>query len=48
MIRQVQANGINGVPFVIIDGKWAVSGGQSAEVYIQVRLAKHGTAFWLM
>jgi len=36
MIRQVQSNGINGVPFVIIDGKWAVSGGQSAEVYIQI------------
>jgi len=32
----VRAKGITGVPFVIIDGKWAVSGGQSADVYVQV------------
>lgn len=29
--------GVTGVPFTVINGRWAVSGGQSAEVYAQVR-----------
>jgi len=29
--------GISGVPFTVIDGKWAVSGGQSWDVYYKVR-----------
>lgn len=35
---EVRRKGVTGVPFVVIDGKWAVSGGQSAETYVQVRL----------
>jgi predicted DsbA family dithiol-disulfide isomerase len=31
-----RAKGISGVPVTVIDGKWAVSGGQSADVFIQV------------
>ena len=33
---EARKKGVNGVPFVVIDGKWAVSGGQTAEVYSQV------------
>ena len=29
--------GVTGVPFTIIDGKWAVSGGQTAPVFVKVR-----------
>ncbi|KDQ56959.1 hypothetical protein JAAARDRAFT_35558 [Jaapia argillacea MUCL 33604] len=36
MIADARAKGITGVPFTVIDGKWAVSGGQSAEVYVQI------------
>lgn len=28
--------GINGLPFVIIDGKWAIKGGHSSEVFVQI------------
>ncbi|RDB25514.1 hypothetical protein Hypma_006475 [Hypsizygus marmoreus] len=37
--------GITGVPMTIIDGKWAVSGGQSSDVFIQIfkKLAAAGT-----
>lgn len=37
MMTEARRKGVNGVPFVVIDGKWAVSGGQTAEVYSQVR-----------
>lgn len=37
MMNEARRKGINGVPFVVIDGRWAVSGGQTAEVYSQVR-----------
>lgn len=37
MMNEARKKGVNGVPFVVIDGKWAVSGGQTAEVYAQVR-----------
>ena len=36
MIEAASAQGINGVPFVIIDGKWAVNGRQPVECFIQV------------
>ena len=36
MSAAARAKGITGVPIIIIDGKWAVSGGQSSEVYVQV------------
>jgi len=35
-IQSAQHNGITGVPFTVIDGKWAVSGGQTAEVFYQI------------
>ena len=35
-IEQARKGGINGVPVVIIDGKWAISGGQTRDVYLQV------------
>lgn len=38
MMTEARRKGVNGVPFVVIDGKWAVSGGQTAEVYTQVSL----------
>lgn len=31
-----QKKGITGVPFTVIDGKWAVSGGQTADMYLKV------------
>ena len=36
MVEAAKAQGINGVPFVIIDGKWAVNGLQSEETFVQV------------
>ncbi|KAI0255123.1 thioredoxin-like protein [Lactifluus subvellereus] len=36
-VAEARAKGVTGVPFTIIDGKWAVSGGQSAPVYVKVR-----------
>ncbi|KIM54378.1 hypothetical protein SCLCIDRAFT_136993 [Scleroderma citrinum Foug A] len=39
MISAATAIGLKGVPFIIIDGKWAVNGVQPKECYIQVRLA---------
>jgi len=39
---EAKVKGISGVPLTVIDGKWAVSGGQSSEVFIQIfrRLAE--------
>lgn len=37
MCEKARTIGITGVPMTIIDGKWAVSGGQSSDVYVQVR-----------
>jgi len=37
MCEEVRKKGINGVPLIIIDGKWAVKGGQSSDVFVQVR-----------
>lgn len=35
-IKDAQMLGISGVPFTVIDGKWAVSGGQSWDVYYKI------------
>jgi predicted DsbA family dithiol-disulfide isomerase len=37
MAESAKANGVKGVPLVIIDGRWALSGGQKAEIFVQVR-----------
>jgi len=31
-----RAKGITGVPVIVIDGKWAVSGGQTSDVFVQI------------
>ena len=36
-VAEARAKGVTGVPFTIIDGKWAVSGGQTAPVFVKVR-----------
>jgi len=36
MCDEARSKGITGVPMTIIDGKWAVSGGQSSDVFIQI------------
>lgn len=36
MIEAARANGVNGVPFIIIDGKWALNGVQPMDCYVQV------------
>lgn len=36
MIDAAKANQVNGVPFIIIDGKWALNGVQPKECYIQI------------
>ncbi|KAH9930029.1 thioredoxin-like protein [Fomitopsis serialis] len=36
MMSEARKKGVTGVPFTIIDGRWAVIGGQTAEVYIQI------------
>jgi predicted DsbA family dithiol-disulfide isomerase len=37
MIEEARTRGVSGVPFTIIENKWAVSGGQTSDVYYQVR-----------
>lgn len=36
MINESKKKGISGVPFIVINGKWAVSGGQTAEIFAQI------------
>ncbi|TFK28160.1 thioredoxin-like protein [Coprinopsis marcescibilis] len=36
LCNAARSKGITGVPITIIDEKWAVSGGQSSDVYIQI------------
>ncbi|KAH9481482.1 hypothetical protein JR316_0006009 [Psilocybe cubensis] len=36
MTNEARSKGITGVPMTIIDGKWAVSGGQSSDVFVQI------------
>jgi len=36
MVEQARAGGVSGVPVTVIDGKWAISGGQSKDVYLQI------------
>jgi len=35
-IDEAKKKGITGVPLTVINGKWAVEGGQSSEVFIQI------------
>ncbi|TFY73955.1 hypothetical protein EWM64_g10057 [Hericium alpestre] len=35
-VAEARGKGVTGVPFTIIDGKWAVSGGQMAPVYVKI------------
>ncbi|GLB40171.1 putative DSBA-like thioredoxin domain containing protein [Lyophyllum shimeji] len=46
MCENARNIGISGVPMTIIDGKWAISGGQSSDVYVQVfkKLAAAGVS----
>jgi predicted DsbA family dithiol-disulfide isomerase len=37
MVYVAQRNGVSGVPFTVIDGRWAISGGQSSDVFYEVR-----------
>ena len=39
MSAEAQKKGVTGVPFAVIDGKWAVSGCQKPECYFKVRLS---------
>ena len=41
MIQQVQQAGIRGVPYTIIDGKFAVSGGQPPQVFLGALMQAH-------
>ncbi|KAG6329400.1 hypothetical protein ID866_9689 [Astraeus odoratus] len=36
MVNAARANGVAGVPFIIIDGKWALNGVQPKECYVQI------------
>jgi len=36
MCDDARNKGITGVPVIIIDGKWAIKGGQSSDVFIQI------------
>ena len=36
MMNDARRKGITGVPFIVIDERWAVSGGQTAKVYSEV------------
>ncbi|ETW82993.1 hypothetical protein HETIRDRAFT_439564 [Heterobasidion irregulare TC 32-1] len=35
-VAEAREKGVTGVPFTIIDGKWAVSGGQTADVFVKI------------
>jgi predicted DsbA family dithiol-disulfide isomerase len=36
MMEEARSHGVAGVPFTIIENRWAVSGGQGAETYLQI------------
>ncbi|EAU85377.1 hypothetical protein CC1G_07071 [Coprinopsis cinerea okayama7 len=36
LCNAARAKGVTGVPITVIDEKWAVSGGQSSDVYVQI------------
>jgi len=36
MVSCAQRNGVSGVPFTVIDGRWAISGGQTSEVFHKI------------
>ena len=37
MYEEVRKKGVTGIPLILIDGKWAVKGGQPSDVLVQVR-----------
>jgi hypothetical protein len=39
-MNDARMHGVTGVPFVVINGKWAISGAQTADVYYQVRFPR--------
>jgi predicted DsbA family dithiol-disulfide isomerase len=36
LVEEARAGGVSGVPVTVIDDKWAISGGQSKDVYLQI------------
>ncbi|EIN03776.1 thioredoxin-like protein [Punctularia strigosozonata HHB-11173 SS5] len=36
LIADARRKGVSGVPFNVIDGKWVISGGQTADVFVQI------------
>jgi len=36
MVTCAQRMGVSGVPFTVVDGRWAISGGQTSEVYYKI------------
>ena len=46
MSDDAQRKGISGVPFTIINGKWAVGGGQEPDVYVKVRFVSFRFVFF--
>ncbi|KZV90622.1 thioredoxin-like protein [Exidia glandulosa HHB12029] len=36
LVDSAKANGVTGVPFTVIDNKWAIGGGQPPDVYYQI------------
>ena len=47
-VAEARAKGVTGVPFTIIDGKWAVSGGQTAPVFVKVGMIRNCNPFSLI
>ncbi|EJD45985.1 thioredoxin-like protein [Auricularia subglabra TFB-10046 SS5] len=36
LVESAKQNGVTGVPFTVIDNKWAIGGGQTPDVYYQI------------
>lgn len=45
MMEEAQEKGIPGVPFTVINQKWAIAGGQTAEVFYSVSFSPLGRAW---
>lgn len=48
MCDDARSKGITGVPVIIIDGKWAISGGQPSDVFIQVSYFLNRIGFFFL
>ena len=46
MCDDARSKGITGVPVIIIDGKWLISGAQPSDVFIQVSFFKPARIFF--